>query len=185
MFSRFSPAERGTALLAVQAEDFTRERIFQGVYRRRTLATTGERIALPCEVGGEPMGGEILTSGAVEVNAEVARPDRIAMMREVKNGKCLDAADLLADSVSFECVDPDGAYHFLKGCRRTASKPFPIRCGWIEGPCPLEVALRGALIPKECFASDPRRGGGPRSTGTGTRSRSPAPWRFPFEPSPS
>ena len=55
---------RRTALMAVLAEDLTREGIFLVVYRRKTLVTTGERIAHPCEVGGEPMGGDIRASAA-------------------------------------------------------------------------------------------------------------------------
>ena len=61
------------------------------------------------------MGGEILTSGPVEVNAEVARPGRIAMMREVKNRKFLYAADPIANSASFECVDPARSPLHLQG----------------------------------------------------------------------
>lgn len=105
LFSRFSPAGRGTALLAVHAEDLTRE----GIYHRRTHATTGDRIALRFEVGGEPMGGEIRASGAVEVNAEVAGTGPIAMIRVVKNGRILYASDPMAASASFEFADPDGA----------------------------------------------------------------------------
>ena len=109
LFSRFSPAERGTALLAVRAEDLTREGVFQWIYHRRTYATTGDRIALRFEVGGEPMGGEIRASGPVGVNAEVAGTGRIAMIRVVKNGRILYATDPMAHSASFEFVDPDGA----------------------------------------------------------------------------
>ena len=73
LVSRLGPAERGTALLAVHAEDVTREGIFRGIYHRRTNATTGERIALWLEVGSEPMGGEIRAAGAVGVDAEIPR----------------------------------------------------------------------------------------------------------------
>ena len=117
LFSRYSPAERGTALVGVHAEDLTREAVFQGIYHRRTYATTGERIALRFEVAGQPMGGEVRASGPITVSAEVAGTDRIAMIRVVKNGRILYAMDPLADAVSFEFVDPDGArdgaYYYL------------------------------------------------------------------------
>ena len=56
LFPRFSPAERRTALLAVQAKALTRESVFQGIYRRRTYATTGERIGLRFDAEGAPDG---------------------------------------------------------------------------------------------------------------------------------
>ena len=57
LYSRFSPEERGTALMAVFGERLDREGVFQGIYHRRTYATTGERIVLEFSVNGEPMGG--------------------------------------------------------------------------------------------------------------------------------
>ena len=117
LYSRFSPAERGTALLAVHAEDLTRDAVFQGIYHRRTYATTGERIALRFSVAGEAMGGEIATAGPVSVEAEVAGTDRIAMVRVVRNGRIVYSLDPMADSVEFDFVDaggaPDGAYYYL------------------------------------------------------------------------
>ncbi len=48
---------------------------------------------------------------------DVAGTGRIAMVRVVKNGRILYAVDPVADSVSFEFVDPngapDGAYYYL------------------------------------------------------------------------
>ena len=117
LFSRFSPAERGTALLAVQAEELTREAVFQGIYHRRTFATTGERISLRFDVAGEPMGGEVQASGPLALSADLVGTDRIAMVRVVKNGRILYSMDPRSDAASFEFVDPDGApggaYYYL------------------------------------------------------------------------
>ena len=117
LFSQFSPAERGTALLAVQAEALTREGVFQGIYHRRTYATTGERIALRFDAEGAPLGSEVQRSGPVTVSAEVAGTGLIRTVRIVKNGKILYSLDPRSDGAAFEFVDPDGApdgaYYYL------------------------------------------------------------------------
>ena len=117
LFSRFSPAERGTALLAVQAEGLTRESVFQGIYRRRTYATTGERIALRFEVEGAPLGSEVQDSGPVTLSASVAGTSPIRTVRIVKDGKIIYSLDPQSDGAAFEFVDPDGApdgsYYYL------------------------------------------------------------------------
>ena len=117
VFSPFSPAERGTALLAVQAPALTRDSIFQGIYHRRTYATSGERIVLRFEVAGEPMGSEVRAAGPVEISARVVGADRLKLVRVVKNGRILYSIDVARDAAEFEFVDtdgaPDGAYYYL------------------------------------------------------------------------
>jgi len=46
-------------LMSVQAGQRTREAIFQAMYNRRVVATTGARILLSYDVGGKPMGCEL------------------------------------------------------------------------------------------------------------------------------
>ena len=117
LFSRFSPAERGTALLAVLAEDVTRESVFQGIYHRRTYATTGERIAVRFQVAGAPMGSELRADGPVTMSAEVTGTAPIHRVRVAKDGRLLYAVEPGSDHTSFEFVDPDGApdgsYYYL------------------------------------------------------------------------
>ena len=117
LFSRFSPAERGTALLAVHAEAMTRRSVFQGLYRRRTYATTGERIAVRFDVEGAPLGSEIRTSGSVTLSASVAGTSPIRTVRVVKDGKIVYSLDPRSDRAAFELVDPggapDGSYYYL------------------------------------------------------------------------
>jgi hypothetical protein len=48
--------EIGMALIAVQADQLTRESIFSAMYNRRVYATSGARIALDFTVAGQPMG---------------------------------------------------------------------------------------------------------------------------------
>ena len=117
VYSRFSPAERGTALVAVLADDLTRQGVFQGIYHRRTYATTGERIAMRFEVAGVPMGSEVRVEGPVSLEAEVVGTNGIQTVRIVKNGTILYALDPRSDAARFEFVDPDGApdgaYYYL------------------------------------------------------------------------
>lgn len=117
LFSRFSPAERGTALLAVHAGELTRESVFQGIYHRRTYATTGERIAVRFEVAGAPMGSEVRAEGPLAMSAAVAGTDTIRRIRVVKSGRVLYSVDPMGDEAAFEFVDPDGApegaYYYL------------------------------------------------------------------------
>ena len=117
VFSRFSPAERGTALVAVHAGALTRDAVFQGIYHRRTYATTGERIAVRFDVAGAPMGSEVRVSGPVSLSAAVVGTSRIRTVRVVKDGRVLYALDPLGEAASFEFVDPDGApggsYYYL------------------------------------------------------------------------
>lgn len=116
-FSRFSPEERGTALMAVQADGLTRRAVFRAIYDRRTYATTGGRIVLHFAVEGQPMGGEVRAGGPIRVSARFAGTDRVAMVRVVKNGRIAYSADPRSDRAEFEFVDPegaaDGAYYYL------------------------------------------------------------------------
>ena len=56
--------EIGMALIAVQAEQLTRESIFRALYDRRVYATSGARILLDFRVAGQPMGSEVRTDDA-------------------------------------------------------------------------------------------------------------------------
>ena len=116
-FSRFSPAERGTALMAVYAESHDRQGVFQGIYHRRTYATTGSRIVLRFSVNGLPMGSEGRASGAPEIRVSAIGTTELQAVRIVRNGRIIHAVDPLGDSVDFEYVDRSGevgpAYYYV------------------------------------------------------------------------
>ena len=103
--------------MAVHAGELTRESVFQGIYHRRTYATTGERIAVRFEVAGAPMGSEVRAEGPVAMSAAVAGTDTIRRIRVVKSGRVLYSVDPMGDEAAFEFVDPDGApegaYYYL------------------------------------------------------------------------
>ncbi len=110
VFSRFSPIERGTALVAVYAKDLTREGIFQGLYHRRTYATTGSRIILRFEVEGIPMGSEGQVTRAPNIRATATGTAPIETMRIVKNGRVIYAVSPAGRSASLNFVDSSGEY---------------------------------------------------------------------------
>ncbi|HZT32702.1 MAG TPA: CehA/McbA family metallohydrolase [Bryobacteraceae bacterium] len=110
VFSRTSPAERGTALVAVYAGELTRQGIFQGLYHRRTYATTGTRIILNFEINGSPMGSQLRVSGAPRIVASAEGTAPIQVLRVVKNGKVVHAVSPGGTSASLEYVDASGDY---------------------------------------------------------------------------
>ncbi|MCB1018859.1 MAG: DUF3604 domain-containing protein [Acidobacteria bacterium] len=116
-YSRFSPAERGTALMAVYAESLDREGVFQGIYHRRTYATTGSRIVLRFSVDGLPMGSEGKKSGAPAIRVSAIGTDALKAVRIVRNGKIIHAVDPEGDRVEFEYMDRSGeegpVYYYL------------------------------------------------------------------------
>jgi len=79
--------EIGMAAVAVHASAKTRGDIFRALYDRRVYATSGDRIILDVRVGGESMGGEITTSEAPVVEAEIigTAPIRIVKIRKGTN----------------------------------------------------------------------------------------------------
>jgi hypothetical protein len=116
-FSRFSPAERGTALMAVYTESLDREDVFQGIYHRRTYATTGSRIILRFWVNGLPMGSEGKQTGAPVIRVSAVGTAGLKGVRIVRNGKIIHAVDPPGDSADFEYVDRSGetgpAYYYV------------------------------------------------------------------------
>ena len=117
LYSRYSPAERGTALMAVFADELNREGVFQGIYHRRTYATTGERIVLRFDVEGEPLGSEIRADGAVSLRVSAAGSAGLKMVRVVKNGGIVYAVDPPDERTDFEFVDRladgGGAWYYV------------------------------------------------------------------------
>ncbi len=89
VFEPTSPAENGTALVAVYAPQLTREGIFQGLYHRHAYATTGTRIVLDFAVNGSPMGSEIRATGEPTIKATAEGTAPIKLIRVVKNGKVI------------------------------------------------------------------------------------------------
>lgn len=110
VFSKTSPAERGTALVAVYAKDLTREGIFQALYHRQTYATTGTRIILRFDLDGAPMGSEVRVSKAPKIVASAEGTAPIQSMRLVKGGKVIHSVSPAGRSARMEFLDSSGEY---------------------------------------------------------------------------
>lgn len=110
VFSKTSPAERGTALVAVYAKEVTREGIFQALYHRSTYATTGTRIVLRFDLNGHPMGSELRVSSPPRIVVSAEGTDKISAIRVVKNGQVVHAVSPDARSAHLEYVDTSGDY---------------------------------------------------------------------------
>jgi hypothetical protein len=110
VFSKRSPAEQGTALVAAYAKDLTREGIFQALYHRRTYATTGTRILLRFDLNDAPMGSETRVSAPPRITASAEGTAQIQVMRLVKNGQVIHAVSPQGRSAKMEYVDTSGDY---------------------------------------------------------------------------
>lgn len=110
LFEKNSPAENGTALVAVYAPELTRQGIFQGMYHRRTYATTGTRIVLDFTLNGQPMGSEVRASGAPKIVAWAEGTARIKLFRVVKDGKIVHAVSPNGTAARIEFQDLSGDY---------------------------------------------------------------------------
>lgn len=114
LYSRYSPAESGTSLVAAYAPRLTRKDVFQALYHRRTYATTGPRILLNFEIDGFPMGSEIQASGPPTILVEATGTAPIQTVRLVKSGAIIHALHPNAAAVSFRYQDLSGRFrnHF-------------------------------------------------------------------------
>jgi hypothetical protein len=110
VFSRYSPAERGTSLVAAYATELTREGIFQALYHRHTYATTGSRIILDFRLDGRQMGSEVRVSKPPRITALVEGTARVRAIRVVKNGKVIHAVAPDSRAARLEYVDTSGDY---------------------------------------------------------------------------
>lgn len=110
LYSRRSPAEAGTSLVAAYAPRLTRNDVFQALYHRRTYATTGTRILLNFEIDGFPMGSEIRAVRPPTIFVEATGTAPIRTVRVVKNGAIIHALQPKGASVRFRYQDLSGEY---------------------------------------------------------------------------
>jgi hypothetical protein len=87
------PFHHRDGLMAVWAPELTREAIFQGMYDRRTYATTGARIVGLFSVADQPMGGELTLAERPELSDErvitayVVGESKIAQVEIIRNNE--------------------------------------------------------------------------------------------------
>lgn len=102
------PGAYGEGVMAVLAEELTRDAVMRAVRARRTYALTGDRIELRLAANGHEMGMEVPPAEQVEVAYDVAGRDELEMVELVHDGRTIHrafpqekppAADAFADVV--------------------------------------------------------------------------------------
>ncbi len=83
------PGAWGEGVVGVWAEDLSPASIFDAIRKRRTIAATGDRIALEFAVNGEPMGSELPATPERRIEVSATGQDPIKMIELVRNGKVL------------------------------------------------------------------------------------------------
>ncbi len=98
--------EIGMALIAVQAEQLSRESIFRALYDRRVYATSGARILLDFTVAGRPMGSEIQTDDAPRIAVDVVGTAPIERIEVKRNCETVRVHEPEGESAKFTWSDP-------------------------------------------------------------------------------
>ena len=79
--------EVGSALVAVVAPELTRDAVFDGLYDRRTYATTGDRILLDVHAGETLMGSEVTAPVMPPISIDVTGTANITRIEIVRDGQ--------------------------------------------------------------------------------------------------
>ncbi len=102
------------ALVAVQAEELSRESIFRALYDRRVYATSGARILLDFRVGGQPMGSDLRTETAPEIVVDVVGTAPIERIEIKRDGQTAETRKPEGKSAKLTWRDPD--FHARQPC---------------------------------------------------------------------
>jgi len=79
------PGSYGDGLMAVLADDRTRQAIWDAILARRTYAVTGDKIACRFRINGAELGSEIGTYGTRQIELEIAACDQLDRILIYKN----------------------------------------------------------------------------------------------------
>ena len=99
---RAHPGQLHYGRAAVAATGLTREEVFDGLYHRRTYATTGVKILLDFSINGQPMGGKVSVNSSPRLEVEAHGTDEIEFVEILRYSKS-DGAFLV-----IETLYPDG-----------------------------------------------------------------------------
>lgn len=86
------PGAYGEGVMAVLADELTRDAVMRAVRARRTYALTGDRIELRIDANGRAMGEEVPAAEQVEVRFDVAGRDEMEMIELVHDGRTIHRA---------------------------------------------------------------------------------------------
>ena len=83
------PGAYGEGLVGIYAKDLSREALLDGLWARRTVAVTGDRIGLEATLNGHWMGAELPYTDDRDFNIRVEAPDEIDRIDLIKNGRVI------------------------------------------------------------------------------------------------
>lgn len=83
------PGAYGEGLAGVFAEELSREAILDAIWKRRTIAVTGDRIRLETRLNGTWMGGELPFAKEREITVDARGLDEIDRVEILKNNKVI------------------------------------------------------------------------------------------------
>lgn len=123
------PGTHGRGLMAVLAEELTRESLWQAFKARRVYGVTGDRIRVDFTVNGEDMGKLIETSGKRVIRVRVIGLDALDRIEVLRNGSV----------IATHCHQ--GTWDLPRAGRRARFK-IRIEAGWGPRPDEMDVAER-------------------------------------------
>ncbi len=107
----------GSGLVAVLAEEFTRDAVFDALYARRCYATTGTRIILDFSANGRPMGSELTAKAGKQLrfHCSVRGTTDLDHVELVRNGeviwRMMELRCLELDAEIQEAAAPSAFYY--------------------------------------------------------------------------
>jgi len=117
-----------SGLTAVCAEELTREAIWDGLWNRRTYATTGEKILLSFSMDGHVMGEEYVANGDPTVSVEVVGTGDIEAIELIKDGTVIHTrtGTGMQDAFELQVDGPAGAssYYYVRVRQRDAARAW-------------------------------------------------------------
>jgi hypothetical protein len=104
-------------MTSVKASELSREAVWQSLYDRRTVATTGPRILVEFRVNGAPMGSELRLVQQRHLEVQVHAVAPVASVEVVKNNEVLFSFTDPELDVEFSLDDEktlDNDYYYVR-----------------------------------------------------------------------
>lgn len=146
------PGAYGEGLAGIYAKELTREALLEALWARRTVAVTGDRIALAAKLNGKWMGSELPFTADREIDVSVTGRDEIDRVEVIKNG-CVVSRHFPADRARPGSAWPGEALCRLEfGWGPWAALGMARVCDW-----EVTATLKGGklLSVTPCFQSGP------------------------------
>ncbi|MAD80430.1 MAG: hypothetical protein CMJ50_06250 [Planctomycetaceae bacterium] len=84
------PGAYGEGVVGIWAPELSRRAIFAALRKRRTYATSGERIAVEFAINGQPMGSELPTTADRQIDIRVEGQNTLQMIELVCRGQVIE-----------------------------------------------------------------------------------------------